>query len=813
MIALRFLVWMGICVVLGGQLVWSQEDADQKDAKAEVPAGHSYHGEFLNEGPRQKAYLMSGTGHVRFPVTAKSEDAKRFVEQGLGQLYGFWYLESERSFRQAAALDPDCAMAYWGAALATRGSAKRSEGFIAEAVKRKDSVSERERMYIEAYDAFLKAGDKKKKERAQKYTKALESIALQFPDDVEAKALLALQLYNNRRAGIETLSYLAVDSLIQQVLAVEPYHSAHHFRIHLWDHKKPEVALSSAALCGQTSPSIAHMWHMPGHIYSRLKRYDDACWQQEASARVDHHRMMRDRVMPDEIHNFAHNNEWFIRNLNYVGRVRDAVDLAKNMIELPRHPRYNTLKKFGSTRYGRMRLFETLLRYELWEELLTLSDTPYLPPTDDKGEQVKRLRHVGVASVRGGDSDRAAQVLADLDQRKGSLEQERTEAVAAAEGKAREKAIDAKRVQQARDQAEKKVRDDGGDDAAATEAGDEAAERSRAEQLKEKKKDIDKAKKDACKPLDGQIAAVQKAVAEISGHQSVASGEFSEALERFKKAGGVDAAYRSTIQHRAGDSEKAIEAVQKHVDKHPGEVQPLAMLIDLLWQAGKRDDAKSAFVKLRAQSTAIDMASPVFSRLAPIAEALDHPRDWRVVTPPPDDVGRRPALDDLGPFRWQPLPAPGWELEDADGKRVSLEQFKGRPVVLIFYLGYGCLHCAEQLQAFAPMVAEFEKAGLAMCAISTDGPVDLKKSVENYDKGKLPIPLTSNAGLEVFKAYRVFDDFEQQPLHGTVLIDESGLVRWQDISYEPFMDPKFVLAEAARLLGQSRSEASLTVRE
>ncbi len=43
--------------------------------------------------------------------------------------------------------------------------------------------------------------------------------------------------------------------------------------------------------------------------------------------------MMRDRVMPDQIHNFAHNNEWLIRNLIKIGRVQDAIDLAKNMLE------------------------------------------------------------------------------------------------------------------------------------------------------------------------------------------------------------------------------------------------------------------------------------------------------------------------------------------------------------------------------------------------------------------------------------------------------------------------------------------------
>ena len=58
----------------------------------------------------------------------------------------------------------------------------------------------------------------------------------------------------------------------------------------------------------------------------------------------------------------------------------------------------------------------------------------------------------------------------------------------------------------------------------------------------------------------------------------------------------------------------------------------------------------------------------------------------------------------------------------------------------------------------------------------------------------------------MFHEYRAYDDFEEQPLHGTFLIDERGNVRWQDISYEPFMDPKFVLAESQRLLSQSRNQ-------
>ncbi|MEO1984306.1 MAG: hypothetical protein ABGZ24_27635 [Fuerstiella sp.] len=65
-----------------------------------------------------------------------------------------------------------------------------------------------------------------------------------------------------------------------------------------------------------------------------------------------------------------------------------------------------------------------------------------------------------------------------------------------------------------------------------------------------------------------------------------------------------------------------------------------------------------------------------------------------------------------------------------------------------------------------------------------------------------PFPLVSDADLNVFKKYRCYDDFENQPLHGTFLVDGEGRIRWQDISYEPFMDPDYVLKEAQRLLGQ-----------
>ena len=162
-------------------------------------------------------------------------------------------------------------------------------------------------------------------------------------------------------------------------------------------------------------------------------------------------------------------------------------------------------------------------------------------------------------------------------------------------------------------------------------------------------------------------------------------------------------------------------------------------------------------------------------------------------------LGQRPPLDELGPFRWQPYTAPSWRASLSDGTEVHSFEFDGRPRLVIFYLGFGCLHCIEQLHAFSPRVADFEAAGIDMVAMSTESIDQLKTGMKDYEK-PIAIPLMADPKHEAFKQFRCWDDFEDQPLHGTFLIDARGRVRWQDISHEPFTDVEFLLDEAKRLL-------------
>ena len=738
-------------------VVEPESPAETKPSDDAIKEGHSVHGEVFNEGPRQAAWLMNGCGVVKFPVTTSNAEARKFIEQGVAQLHGFWYFESERSFRQAAMLDPDCATAYWGMAMSNRSNDKRAKGFIAEAVKRKDKVEKREQMLIETFDRFINAkadNDEQKKERADKYVGDLEDILIAFPDDIETKAFLCEYFWSGKRDGLQMASHLSIDAMIQQVLDIEPLHPVHHYRIHLWDSKKPELALKSAAIAGLAAPSIAHMWHMPGHIYSKLHRYHDAVYQQEASARVDHFHMMRDRVLPDQIHNFAHNNEWCIRNMISIGRAHNAEALARNMLSLPRHPKYNSLEKSGSFKYGRDRLINVLRSFEMYETLAELNGTTWLEDTGDADADLSRDRTVGSALAATGD-DTSAAVYRDRLQK--LLEEEKQKQATAVT------------------QAETKAREAKSDDAA-----------------------IEKAKKDAESKFKGRIEGFEKATLEIDGRIAAQKGENERALDLFTKAS-VSSDDLIAAMLRAGRTDDALKKAEENVKSNPGEVRALGSQIEAMYAAGRKDEAKSVFEQLRKVSSTVDLDVAPIMRLAPMAAEFGYPADWRLPHDVPADIGTRPNLDSLGPFRWSPRDAPEWALPDSDGKPRSLSDYQGSPVIVVFYLGYGCLHCAEQLQAIAKKSGDIRAAGFEVIAISTDEQINLKRACESLEN-EFPFPLVADPEMKIFREYRCYDDFEKAALHGTFVIDAHGKIRWQDISYEPFMDTDFLIKEGRRLI-------------
>jgi alkyl hydroperoxide reductase subunit AhpC len=728
--------------------------------------GQSVHGESFNDGPRQAAVLLPGCGKINFPISSKNPEAQAFFNQAVGQLHGFWYFEAERSFRQVAALDKECPMAFWGMAMANSGNEKRAKEFIKKATALKAKANDLEKLWIGTLETFYKESkdDKRdKKQRALDYIRDLETIVQDYPNDIEAKAFLVWKTWHANDVAPIT-SYQAVNALLDQVFAANPEHPAHHYRIHLWDSRKPAQALKSAAVNGQVAPGIAHMWHMPGHTFSKLKRFDDAAWQQEASTRIDHAYMIKNWILPNLIHNYAHNEEWLIRTYNELGRAKDATALAKSLIRTPQHPANNTLDKESNTAsYGRTRLIDTLIKWELWDELLSITDSPLIGPVIQPSHEATRLRARGMAYYFKDDPQGLASELSTLE----ALETKTKEAKA----KESKKNAPTKNIP------------------------------SRLTKLKlEEDKSVAKkevsGKSDESKKEKSKVDTLAKALADLKALNAVIT-QSKTAEDMIKKT--TDMPKELSLRLWLNLNNKV--AATENLSKLPQDLAGLAVKTEAQVALGKMDDAKKTFLEVKKLAFAMDDNLPIKLRLDKLAKTFGETGEWRAKAPKRTDSGTRPSLDSLGPVHWSPPSAPNWQALTLDGKPVNQTQFAGKPHVLLFYLGAACTHCMKQVNEFSKVAADYEKAGISLAAITRE-PLSLAGRIaEQMSTKKLPpFPVYCDPSLSMFKTFRAFDDFEEEPLHAAVLIDAKGRLRWIDISWEPFSNTSFLLQEAQRLL-------------
>ena len=150
---------------------------------------------------------------------------------------------------------------------------------------------------------------------------------------------------------------------------------------------------------------------------------------------------------------------------------------------------------------------------------------------------------------------------------------------------------------------------------------------------------------------------------------------------------------------------------------------------------------------------------------------------------------------------WRPLPAPELTLPDSRGQLLSLRDFSGKPVLLVFFLGAGCAHCIEQLSLLAPLKDQLDTSEISLVAISTDT-VDGLEQTNQYLQAeeRFPFPIVSDSTHQRFRAYGAFDEFRNRPLHGVFLVDGRGRMLWRHTGPKPFMQVEFLLDEANRVL-------------
>jgi peroxiredoxin len=693
--------------------------------------GHSQHGEAFDTGPREKPWPMTGIGEAHFPITTKNPEVQRWFDQGNALLHSFADYEAERAFRWCLKLEPDNAMAYWGLARAGLGGGDRPAEMIREAVKRKDRVSARERLYIEALAADLLPDPLHERQAGRnRGKKILETICVQYPDDMEARALLALNTMGDDRYGAELM--------IREILAKQPNHpGAHHYRIHNWDYHEPEQALDSARRYGEIVTDIGHALHMPGHIFSIVGMWNEAAIAMDAATRREKQDMKERLTFPFNNWNYGH-------NLNYLSYIREQLGMAdaaifgaKQLIDAPLDPQGNDDSLRSSHSYGIAALARALVKFERWDELLKEGAIPW---RDIFADKVYRAYFEARAYFGKGELGRAEKSLAAHTALKKDLEKNK-EMTAMYETEALEL------------------------------RGRLALARG--------------------ETLEGLKFLTDAAEREFEMQRSYADPpEYPEALYN-----GLGEAYL-----QAKSAVLAAEAFEKALTLTKNDLFALSGLVRAYAATGEKAKAEDAMARLLFVAAGADKGLPILKRA--IATGITAtPRDS---SPKPQRNYMRTSLEQFGPSRWEPYAAPALDVKDSAGKRVTLDEYKGKNVILVFYLGQECAHCVRQLHDIGNKKDDWERLDAVVLAVSSADPKKNAQGLKEF--GNLPIRLLSDDHYANARRFHSYDDFEEAELHSTILIDRSGRVHWARNGGDPFSDMGFLAKQVERMNEAARRD-------
>lgn len=282
--------------------------------------------------------LMQGIGDANLKITTNSDAAQQYFNQGLRLLHCFWDFESYRAFKEAARQDPKAAMAYWGEfeALKMRGpTMDDTRAALDKAKSLMDKASEHEQFYIRAAEHEV---DPDKSGENAAYQHEMEMLIDRYPDDLDARALLALGIMNGYDTdGHPREGELYSQAILQNLLAAHPENAAaNHYWIHaMEDSSRPEAALHSADILKSLAPNSGHMVHMPGHIYWRVGDYEKARQSFLDSVHVDEAYMASQGIKPEEDWNYAHNLAYLIAACAESGRYQEGLEWARKLRDIP----------------------------------------------------------------------------------------------------------------------------------------------------------------------------------------------------------------------------------------------------------------------------------------------------------------------------------------------------------------------------------------------------------------------------------------------------------------------------------------------
>ena len=338
---------------------------------------------------------LQNLGVHTFKVTTNSSRAQLFINQGMNLAYGFNHPEAARAFAEAARLDPNCAMAYWGHALVLGPNINstmdpqeepKARELVDRALKLKNRATPRERAYIDALSQRYtgKADDRAKADKA--FVEAMRKVTLAFPQDLDAKAIYAEALMDLRpwnywtRDGEPYPETVEVRRVLEHVLAKHPNHpGALHYWIHLWEPTDtPERAEAEADRLLTLMPGAGHIVHMPAHIYTRVGRHADVVRSNQLAAKADEDYIAQCRVQGVyPISYYPHNVHFIWMGATASGQGVLALESARKLdASIPD----DVLKNIPILQGFIVVPYWAMVRFERWDDILADKGPRYDSP-------------------------------------------------------------------------------------------------------------------------------------------------------------------------------------------------------------------------------------------------------------------------------------------------------------------------------------------------------------------------------------------------------------------------------------------------
>ena len=341
---------------------------------------------------RAGAPLLNGLGNFNHTITTSDPGAQRYFNQGMVMASGFNHAESIRAFQAAQRLDPNCAMCFWGEALATgpninvtsKGKAVMQDhervsayAAIEKAVSLKSTTSQAEKDYMDAqatrYDGDI-GSDRAALDLA--YAQAMRGLAAKYPEDDDVLALFAEALMNTMPwdywldAGNPKPETIEVITALETVMA---RNSEHALALHLYIHaveasSNPGRAESGADVLANLVPGSGHLVHMPSHIYWRVGRYNDASEANVRAAKVD-----EDYIAQCNAQGFypalyyPHNIHFLWASASMEGRSVVAIEAGEKVAA---NIRLEQIKQYPIIEFFHTIPLLTLVRFGHWDDIL-----------------------------------------------------------------------------------------------------------------------------------------------------------------------------------------------------------------------------------------------------------------------------------------------------------------------------------------------------------------------------------------------------------------------------------------------------------